>query len=249
MRKQITGYSARVLSVIALSLSLFTVGACDDRKSMEPIEFTQCFEAFDQPRARKEIKEQFFKDSERSCYGQRWRMPRAYYDHKRVSYQPLTETVVIRVGHPGFAPGNLIPREQYVRLLNEVAIYALWNGNFQDHIRHTKKNYEVTGGLEKIGRVMYEMEVYDQLRMPKDQYRSIFFFPSEKNARLFMMCLLRPDDPVEYISPQSPHGSCKIVSSIDDRVRIEYHIKYSELPQLRQINTDLIKLVRSFMIN
>jgi hypothetical protein len=251
---QKTTWTERALIIIAIlvgsaivvsGIAVFV--AYRNQRSMELTQFTQCFRALEQPWGvnRVDGKNEFYKDEKHHCYGQRWSMPRAYFGHKYVSYHPVTETVVIRIGRPGLTPGNLIPRGEFVPLYNDINIEPLWAGRFEDHVRHTKNTYQVTGGLEKIDRTMFGMDVYDQKRMPRDQYRDIFFFPPN-NPQLFAKCIVKPG---HSIDEKFRDGPCNIVANINDRVRIEYSVKYSEMPELEQINTSLANLVSGFMIN
>jgi hypothetical protein len=229
-------------AIVIAGIAVFV--AYRNQSSMELTQFTQCFASFDETFRRKD---EFYKDEKRRCYGQRWSMPRAYFGHKYVSYHPITETVVIRVGHPGLTPGNLIPRGDFVRLFNEVNIRALWNGKFEDQVRHTKKTYD-SFGVVKTNRIIYGMDIYDHTRMPADQGRDIFLFPPEEDPALFVKCLVRPHADVDVILSKALNGGCKVIANVDDHVLIEYYVHYPEMPNLAQINAQWVDLVRSFMV-
>jgi hypothetical protein len=183
-------------------------------------------------------------DRERGCYGQRWNIPKVYYDRKYVSYNPATETLVIRLGIPDLTPRASLPRARDIPLFTEVRIEPLWYGKFIEHLRRTRDIRAPGNQLEKTGRVMYGMDVYDQSQK-SNTYPDVFFFPPGE-AQLFVRCIVRPNSSIEEIRPD---GACEVVSNINDRAYLSYHIKYSQMPELIPINDKLTGLIRSFLAN
>jgi len=233
--------AALLIACIAIvAFAAFVFKRLKDSKSMEPIAITQCFEPFDRPFGRKN---EFYKDQERGCYGQRWVMPRAYFD--RVSHSSTSETLVVNVARPGIGPGNLLPSEQFASVYHSINIKPARSGKFEDHIRQTQDAYGTTSGLVKTARELYGMDVYEQTKIGLHQYHDFFLFPSA-NAQLFVKCLLKPDTTIDQ---KSPNGSCDVIANVDDRVSITYHINYSEMPDLINVNATVIGLIRSFMRN
>jgi hypothetical protein len=213
----------------------------DRQEAMEPMAVTQCFQAFGAPFGRKD---EFYRDEERQCYGQRLLMPRGYYSRKYVSYNPLTETVVIEVGWPSLNPGALLTDDEREKhQYKELEIRAMRFGDFDAHVKHHLRIAK-TLGIEKTDRVFHGMAVYQERHNEPSTLNLTYLFPLEQRG-LFLRCLARPGG---ANGRSSPPGGCRAVGSIDDRVRIEYLIRNSELSELHRVNEALVKLVRSFMI-
>jgi hypothetical protein len=207
---------------------------------MEPMAVTQCFEAFGAPFGRKD---EFYRDEERQCYGQRLSMPRGYYSRKYVSYKPLTETVVIEIGWPSLKPGALLTDDERDKhQYKELQIRAMRFGDFDALVRQTFRVMK-TLRIEKTGRFFHGLMVYEEKEI-KSNLGIAYLFPVGKED-FFLRCSLVPRDDDDGVSPP---GGCKMVSNIDDRVRIEYLIRNSELSDLHKVNEALVKLVRGFMV-
>ena len=214
--------AVRSVLVVGALIALNVAGAAD-RKSMEPIAVTQCFRPLEKPFSRQP---DFYKDEKRQCYAQRWSIPRGYYSHVQSKSGPETGSLVIKVGLPAMTPGTLLPREQAIPLFTEVSMNVLWFGNFAEFVRQRRDSHDT-----KI--------------FPDQTYRGIYVFP-DTDAQLFVEYLVRPKQKVD--EPQS-HSACAVTSNVDDRVFIKYRIRCSQTPDLTKINSDLVSLVRSFMVN
>ena len=231
--------AVRIVLVVGALTALNVAGAAG-RKSMEPIAVTQCFRAIDKPFSRPS---DFYKDEKRQCYAQRWSIPRAYYSHVQSKSGPETGSLVIKVGLPAMTPGALLPREQAISLFTEVSIRVLWFSNFAEYVRVRKGH--IKGIVTDTTHMFYGMRVHDTKIFPDQTYRGIYVFP-DTDAQLFVEYLARPKQKVDQ--PQ-PHSACAITSNVDDRVYIKYRIRCSQMPDLTQINADLVKLVGGFMVN
>jgi len=233
--------AVRSVLVVGALIALNVAGAAD-RKSMEPIAVTQCFRPLEKPFSRQP---DFYKDEKRQCYAQRWSIPRGYYSHVQSKSGPETGSLVIKVGLPAMTPGTLLPREQAIPLFTEVSMNVLWFGNFAEFVRQRRDSQELNGLMTKTNRMFYGMRVYDTKIFPDQTYRGIYVFP-DTDAQLFVEYLVRPKQKVD--EPQS-HSACAVTSNVDDRVFIKYRIRCSQTPDLTKINSDLVSLVRSFMVN
>lgn len=262
-----------LVSWLAVTLSL---SGCGDsfrellllpRKNMERVEFTQCF----MPRASTDMEcgklkkgqgyeycqwfvSTFYLDQTRQCYGQRWAIPKAYYarSYGKLAGATTDDTFVLEVGRPGLTPGiteitpgAFLTSEQRIPLFIEVTVRTLSTGKFEKRVREVMDARRI-GGTVKTNQVLYGMGVYDNNKVRVDQYRDIFLFPLT-NKQWYVRCIMKPghtlDEDLKTI------GGCTVVSNVDDRVHIEYHIDNSELPQLATINTRMTNLIRSFMVN
>jgi hypothetical protein len=213
----------------------------DRQEAMEPMAVTQCFQAFGAPFGRKD---EFYRDEERQCYGQRLLMPRGYYSRKYVSYNPLTETVVIEVGWPSLKPGALLTDDERDKhQYKELKIRAMRFGDFDALVQHTFRVMK-TLGIARTDRIFQGMTVYEERDNEPRTLNLTYLFPVDKQG-LFLMCLARPRG---TDGRSSSPGGCRVVSNIDDRVRIEYLILNSELSELHNVNEALVKLVRGFMV-
>ena len=221
------------------ALTALNVAGAADQKGMA---VTQCFRPLDKPFSRQR---DFYKDEKRQCYAQRWSIPRAYYSHIQSKSGPESGSLVIKVGLPAMTPGTLLPREQAIPLFTEVSMNVLWFGNFAEFVRQRRDSQDLSGLMTKTNRMFYGMSVYDTKIFPDQTYRGIYVFP-DTDAQLFVEYLVRPKQKVD--EPQS-HSACAVTSNVDDRVFIKYRIRCSQTPDLTKINSDLVSLVRSFMVN
>ena len=231
--------SVRIVLVVGALTALNVAGAAD-QKSMDMMAVTQCFRPLDKPFSRQR---DFYKDEKRQCYAQRWSIPRAYYSHIQSKSGPESGTLVIKVGLPSMNPATQLPREQAIPLFTEVSIRVLWFSNFAEYVRVRKGH--IKGIVTDTSHMFYGMRVYDTKIFPDQTYRGIYVFP-DTDAQLLVEYLVRPKQKVN--EPQ-PHSACAVTSNVDDRVFIKYRIRCSQMLDLTKINSDLVSLVRSFMVN
>jgi hypothetical protein len=50
------------------------------------------------------------------------------------------------------------------------------------------------------------------------------------------------------IDQQKPNNICTVVSNVDEKVTIGYHLKFSDMGNVAQHNSEIVKLVRGFMV-
>ncbi len=231
--------------VTAIVFFLLVLAGCDKRPSPEVIRFTQCIESLDKPFSRKD---QFYKDSARRCYGQRWAIPQVYYGYKYMGANLITETIVIQVDYANLKPG-LAAREQLTPSLNDVHIHALHMGAFEDLARQTKDIFRIANGFTKSNRTIYGLNVYEQLKHNSKRQSSNILLLTSNSPPLFAKCILFLDKEVNASSPQAADGDCEINSNVDDRLYLQYHLSFSEMQHLQSINADLINFIRRFIVN
>ena len=233
--------AVRIVLVVGALTALNVAGAAD-QKSMDLTAVTQCFRPLDKPFSRQR---DFYKEETRQCYAQRWSIPRAYYSHIQSKSGSESGTLVIKVGLPAMTPGALLPREQAIPLFTEVSIKVLWFSNFAEYVRQRRDSQQSAGLMTKTNYLFYGMRVYDTKIFPDQKYRGVYVFP-DTDAQLFLEYLLQPKQKVD--EPQS-HSACAVTSNVDNRVYIKYRIRCSQMRDLTKINSDLVSLVRSFMVN
>jgi hypothetical protein len=242
----------RALRGIVCLLILLNLAACEDKKSMEPMALTQCFEEKETPMCSGPNKVQkycerltsdFYLDPARGCYGQRWSIPRAYYSDLPNSTRG--QTLVLRFSIPDLTPGAWLPADQRYYSMRQINLRPLYSGKFERRAEEIKDAYRTSAGLAKTEHVMYGMDVYDEMRVPKNEDRDIFFFPP-RNAQLLVRCLIDPGPIMDSLKSTDP---CEVGSHVDERIEITYHIRYSDMPNLTSINDKVVGLIRSFMIN
>lgn len=235
---------SRVTVIAAFSL-LALIGCDDSARSPEVIRFTQCIESLDKPFNRKD---QFYKDSARRCYGQRWAIPQVYYGYKYMGANLIAETIVVQIDYASIKPGSTA-RKQSTPLLNDVHIHALRTGVFEDLARQTTDTFRIANGFTKSNRAIYGMDVYEQVKHSSNRQSSNIFLLTSHDPPLFAKCILFLDKAVNASFPQAPDGDCEINSNVDDRLYIQYHLHFSELEHLQSMNADLINFIGRFVVN
>lgn len=234
--------------VSVLSAAAFLVG-CESSQSVEQKHFTQCFRP-------KEVEdcakwksgheycrwfvETYYLDEARGCYGQRWSIPKAYFGEV-VGPSTTSESVIIKVRLSDLAPGALVAKKE----MQNIWIKPLASGRFKKRALEIKEANTGTLWMEKTDRTMFGMEVYAQ-RQPSTTKQSYFFFFPKEDPQLLIDIWVQPEWTLEKLPPYYPF---KITANVDDRAYVEYLIPSSQMSEVDAVNTRVVELVRSFMVN
>jgi hypothetical protein len=224
----------------------FGLLGCEDPKSMEPMEFTQCFVPLDNP-SKLARHETFYRDQKRGCFGQRWRMPRAYFARSLISYHPVAESFKLRVHIADQSPAVFLPKEKQIPVDIEVTIDPIFSGNFETHLNNFRRiNLGPGKGIKSL-RLFHNMSVYDIDPKiwdgTKRQDKEVILVPSD-GTKFFVTCWGPYDRRIEAFSAKT---TCRVSNIIDNRIWLRYYIPIADMPKVRSTNDGMLKLIRNFM--
>ena len=210
------------------------------------MQMTQCVVGIDAPQLSKiEFKDELYRDEKQGCYGWRWSFPRTYY-RGRPDLASGVDRFDIRLDILDLTPASLLPAERREELLNTVHIRLLGNDKFRGKVAHYKGTETSIYHLQKTNHMTFGMEVYEETRVPVNQYKGYWLF-QVGDVQQFTQCLSKPNETFEQWRAR-PQGGCTIYANVDDRVFIQYYLVKAQLPDMHTINDKLVGLVRSFMI-
>ncbi len=213
---------------------------------MEPMEFTQCFVPLDKPTALARH-ETFYRDEKRKCFGIRWRMSRAYYARRYVSYHPVAETFMLRIHVADRTPAVFLPKEKQIPTDIEVTVDPIFAGNFELYLNDARRVHLGPNSGIKLPRLFHGMTVYDMDPGRWDgvrRFSKVFILVPSDGTKFFVTCGTQYDKRIEDIHLQSP---CRVENIIDNRVWLRYYIPIADMPKVRSTNDGMLKLIRSFM--
>ena len=154
------------LPITALSV-YYTISTKIYSKSMEMLEFTQCFQPIGKPNWL--IVGDFYEDKARNCYGQKWAIPRAYlkygdYTDRNTIFKTDSSTkstdIKLIVDFKSLAPASLINKEYHNQRL-EINIKSMANyfRSFEARLAH---EVDVASALriQKSSVIKFGMQMY-----------------------------------------------------------------------------------------
>lgn len=205
-----------------------------DLLKKKPLNFTQCFHSFAEGEFRRKL--EFYEDQERKCWGQAWAVPKQYLYNIRE--EPNEDVLVLR-----FDVKTLKSDEDTKSLINDTTLLVVSPSDGFSQKRSTmKRKISSVSSVFENQREMFHMDLYEPARW-QNEFRSVFFF-NEDNKDFYARCLLSANDKID----DSPADlKCDVYSHVDNRVDIDYKIKFSDMGKIYDINAQVQQFLKGFM--
>lgn len=224
-----------------------------DAKSMEPLQFTQCFDALDTTDPRMA---QLHKDVARNCVGQAWSIPRAYLrmDKSNVKKYPyvkgrstgVDEDIELDATAENLTPAVLDPKVEISQTMYFVIKgRPLGKEPFADIFdRNLKWN---TKHFQRTDMFMFGMRVYIDPN-PEFDWGNFWLIP-DKAPEFYLECsTLSKISTFEHLKSWKGKG-CHLTGHIDDRIQLNYFVTVKQLENINAVHEKVATFIRSFIRN
>jgi hypothetical protein len=231
-------WTSRVVLRVGVFLLTVALCGCKGNSAERFKEFTQCIKGVDEALARKEL---LYVDTERECYGVRWKIPHALPSRKIVAYSPISESVWIYIDDEKRRELN---DSGLQRLLPPVHTRILDVGPiFETPQDRTSRSMAVYESALKMKKSPERFGLNAKTSTLEDHFEDVLLYPSD-DPTLFALCrpILR-----ENGTQNIERAICDVRSAFADHLELHYTVPYAELARLRGANDEVIAWVRMFM--